>query len=140
MTPKTVAAELNGSEYPMKVTADQRETWKAAGIVVVSGASDDLMEFDGAIHDEYGLYGGGEVRIDADGILTDFETLCEDRNKDGLRQHFARDPHSKAIEAVWDEEGYSWVYRTDIPHETFEIMEDGEKYCRGIVFKLEDCA
>ena len=32
----------------------------------------------------------------------------------------------------------SWSYLTDIPHKTFDIMEDGEIYCRGIVFSLDD--
>ena len=36
------------------------------------------------------------------------------------------------------EEDYSWTYKTDIPHSTFDILEDGEKYCRGIVFALDE--
>jgi hypothetical protein len=47
---------------------------------------------------------------------------------------------ARKIEAVWAEDGYSWTYRTDIPHATFEITEDGEPYCRGIVFALADLA
>jgi hypothetical protein len=42
------------------------------------------------------------------------------------------------IKTIWDEGGYSWQYETDIPHATFEIVEDGEKYCKGIVFNLAD--
>ena len=30
----------------------------------------------------------------------------------------------------------TWVYRTDIPHVTFMMYEDGEPCCRGIVFYL----
>ena len=32
----------------------------------------------------------------------------------------------------------TWCYKTDIPHETFMIYDDGEPYCRGIVFSIED--
>ena len=44
----------------------------------------------------------------------------------------------KKITAVWDTDGYSWIYQTDIPHATFEIVEDGAPYCRGIIFALAD--
>lgn len=42
------------------------------------------------------------------------------------------------ITAIWDNYGYSWTYKTTIPHETFEIMEGEQKYCRGIVFSTDD--
>jgi hypothetical protein len=43
---------------------------------------------------------------------------------------------AKTIEVVWDAEGYSWIYETEIPHAVFDILEDGEKFCRGIVFDI----
>ena len=54
--------------------------------------------------------------------------------------------NSKCIEAFWcndeirDELGeiITWTYETDIPHETFMIYEDGDSYCRGIVFSIND--
>jgi hypothetical protein len=43
------------------------------------------------------------------------------------------------IEALWcKENGYSWTYKTAIPHAAFDIMEDKLKYCRGIVIALKD--
>jgi len=33
---------------------------------------------------------------------------------------------------------YFWTIDTNIPHETFDILADGEKYCKGIVFSLND--
>ena len=44
------------------------------------------------------------------------------------------------ITAVWcdPESGASWSYKTDIPHETFNIYEDGELFCIGIVFSIDD--
>jgi hypothetical protein len=55
--------------------------------------------------------------------------------------HFER-AKTKAVtvEAVWDEDGYSWVYETAIPHATFDIVDEGEKFCRGIVFRFADIA
>jgi hypothetical protein len=136
LTIKTVAAELNGSEYPLRTTKEQRSAWKAAGIVVVYGASDDLMEFDGAINDEFGA--PDSVYVDATGLTGDFNGLCEIKNFQGLKRYFETLQTRREIEAVWDVEGYSWIYLTRIPHETFEVMDEGEKYCRGIVFALAD--
>ena len=32
----------------------------------------------------------------------------------------------------------SWLITTNIPHATFDIYDDGELYCRGIVLELTD--
>ena len=42
------------------------------------------------------------------------------------------------VEAVWDADGYSWVYRTATPHSTFVFMEDGVAFCRGIIIHKSD--
>ena len=40
---------------------------------------------------------------------------------------------------MWhDEGGPCWTFETDIPHETFTIMEDGEPWCIGMVFSMKD--
>ena len=44
----------------------------------------------------------------------------------------------REIEAVWCAPGKpTWSYETDIPHATFNICEDGELYCEGIVFSID---
>ena len=46
---------------------------------------------------------------------------------------------AKTIKAVWHNEGGPcWTFETDIPHETFTIMEDGAPWCIGIVFSMAD--
>lgn len=140
MNAKDLAQQLTGSEYRLTIPKELRLQAKAAGLVIVYGASDDLMEFDGAIHDEIDCYDGGTVRIDSKGIVPNFDELDKD-DKDALRDYFQRENAGKIIEALWDsdlEPGYSWTYKTAIPHETFEIVEDGAPYCRGIVFSLAD--
>lgn len=128
---KTELAKLiNGREYGYELFRDVRQAAKEAGLVIVSGASDDLMEFDGAIYDEGGVFDGGKVFFDRVGV--DPEST----------------KHASCIEAFWcaedqlDENGkvIAWTYKTDIPHETFMMYEDGEPYCRGIVFDLKDVA
>ena len=104
--------------------------------MIVYGASDDLMEFDGVIHDEIGCNDGGEAII-VDGKLWEMETCDCDHARKADEEAERR---GKKIEALWCAEGgYSWTYKTDIPHCCFEVVEDGEPYCRGIVFDLKDC-
>ncbi|HBD00131.1 MAG TPA: hypothetical protein DC053_13445 [Lachnoclostridium sp.] len=128
MDKKELAKLINGREFGYEPFRDVRQVAKASGLVIISGASDDLMEFDGAIYDEGGCYDGGKVFFDRNGI-----------SQDGSER-------ANCIEAFWcdktalDEKGnvINWTYKTDIPHETFMIYEDREPYCRGIVFDLAD--
>lgn len=136
-TVNEIAEMLAGAKYRDPVSKTVAELAKMSGIVIVYGQSDDLMEFEGAIYDEVGAYNGTTAKVDAKGLIPDRESIEDD---DELRDYFAREPNGKAIEAVWDADGYSWVYRTDIPHVTFEVTDDGEPYCRGIVFALADAA
>lgn len=134
MSPQELAALLTGREYPFYPSKDGSAAQaKAAGLVVVYGASDDLMEFAGAIDDELGAYDGTTAYLTSAGLLT---SDCSD----AACPYFAKLKESAAtIEALWcAEDGYSWTYKTEIPHATFEIIEDGEPYCRGIVFSLAD--
>ena len=79
------------------------------GLVVVFGASDDLCEIRGAEDDEIDCFDGGKATI-----------------------------AGAKVKINWCKDGYSWTYDTDIPHECFDVYEDGEKYCRGIVFSISD--
>lgn len=121
MTLQECAAMLDGREYAYDfISKAELKEMKENGIVVVYGASDDLMEFDGAIVDEAGVFDGGTVFFDENGVVQDITT-------------------DRCIEAIWcdDESDATWSYKTDIEHETFDIMEDGEVYCRGIVFFVD---
>lgn len=138
MTKEELAAKLNGIEYPAHrtITSDLIQAAKDAGLVILYGASDDLMEFDGAAREEIGCYGGGTALVDASGVLPDRDSLEED---DEIAAYFQRQDAAKQIEALWSKEpGYSWTYKTNIPHAPFEVVEDCEPYCRGIVFALVD--
>lgn len=138
MTAQELAQQLTGMEYPVRIPSTVAKEAKAAGLVIVYGASDDLMEFEGAITDEFGAYEGTTVRVDGEGLIPDYDNLEKD-DKDALRDYFSREDGGVEIEALWcEEDGYSWTYKTSLPHSTFEVVEDGEPYCRGIVFALAD--
>jgi len=129
MNIKEFAEMLNDREYKYpQFTREEIQFARDNGFVIVYGASDDLIEFDGAIYDEGGCFDGGKIYFDKTGISQDDE---EKPNE---------------IEALWcndeikDENGglITWTYKTTIPHETFMIYDDGESYCRGIVISIDD--
>ncbi len=131
---KEAATLLNGREYTKEITRDEEAAFKAAGLVALFGASDDLAEFRGAWRDEVGAYEGCIIYVNESGPLT---SECDEETC----PYFERlKINARQIEAVWAEDGFAWLYVTEIPHEKFVIMEDGDTYCRGIVFRAEDAA
>lgn len=130
MDAKQFAMMIDGKEYGYpQFTKEEIKTAKENGLVIVYGASDDLMEFEGAIYDEGSCFDGGDVYFNKEEVCLDSDTVGS---------------FPYCITAVWDrgedENGkpITWTYETDIPHETFMIYEDGEPYCRGIVFRMDD--
>lgn len=123
---------INGAEYGSEISPVLAQELKANGLVAVYGASDDLMEFEGAINDEVGCWDGGMAYLGPTGLL---ENDC---SNPACPYYVAATKAASSIEALWDEGGFSWRYKTDIPHATFVINEDNEPYCEGIVFALAD--
>lgn len=119
---KRWADTLSGREYGCELSAVEANEMKNQGIVVVYGYSDDNMEFDGALHDEIGCYNGGVARV----------------AKCGVYEDEVPDTELREIRAVWCAPGKpAWSYETDIPHEKFNIYEDGDLFCEGIIFSLD---
>lgn len=128
---KQAAAALNRNQYREEGSQELWDEMRHAGFVAVFGASDDLMEFRGAIDDEVAAWNGGKAYVTSEGL---YVAKCD--NDDCPHERLARESAS-LIEAKWDDgSGYSWTYETVIPHETFDILEDDDLYCRGIVFAL----
>lgn len=125
---KEFAEMINGKQYGYpQFSKEEIALAKENQFVIVYGASDDLMEFDGAIYDEGGCFDGGKIYFDHNGVSED-NTKCNcitalwcDKN--------AKDNNGNQI---------TWTYQTDIPHETFMIYENEESYCRGIIFHIND--
>jgi len=131
-----LANELNGTEYPFRPTRDIIQKAIENNLVIVYGASDDLMELEGAIVEEVVASGGGIVRVYKSGVLGSRDDLDTDEDLEAWLQNKS---NSKTIEAKWCEtEEYSWTYQTDIPHSVFDIVEGSEKYCRALVFSVDD--
>ena len=148
MTKEELAAKLDGMSYPLDLPKELTAAAKAARLVIVTGGSDDLIEFEGAIYDEAGA--PGEVLIDPATFKLGQSSKDPDRierdEEECLKKFGVYEIALKklaampSIECLWcEEEGYSWTYKTSITHATFDLWDDPEtKYCRGLVFSLDD--
>lgn len=137
MRAKELAHRLDGRRYGNVVSKAEQGEIEAAGLVVAYGQSDDLLEFEGAIYDEIGAY-GGVIAYVKNGALLAPCCDCEDCDEcPAWAEYIAQ---AKTVTAIWhDNEGEPcWTIRTDIPHESFNIYDDGELFSVGIVFRVED--
>lgn len=133
MTPAEAAAKLDGNEYLKEGSKPLFHAMREFGLVAIFGASDDLMEFRGAIDDEVGCWNGGTAYVTRKGLV---RSECVEG--DTCPHYQALQARATPIGAEWDVNGFSWVYDTQIPHSTFVIKEGSENYCEGIVFALVD--
>lgn len=126
------AKRIDGAEYKHEGDKALWAEMKDRGLVAVFGASDDLMEFRGAIHDEVGAYGGSTAFITPSGLV---ENKC---SNDDCPYHKEERQSATKIKAIWSDKEPCWSYETSIPHATFMVFEEASEYCRGIVFALAD--
>lgn len=131
MTAFILAQKLNGCNY--SIPKDLVEEAKASNLVIVYGQSDDLIEIDGAISEEVGAYEGGTVYFHGKDIVEECDDACTHCNVEELMAK------SIKVEAKWDVDGYSWVMVAPegLDAVSFDMMDDDEKYCKGIVFSLD---
>lgn len=151
MNRKELANYLNGIEYPIRgeQLKNIEHIAKENNLLIVFGSSDDLIEFRGIFSDEASAFEGGEFNIDSTGLIDDFEsyydnvfpTVCpQEKAIVLLKEYIRRWENRKKIEAVWCDPALncSWSYKTDIPHDTFKIMEGKNVYCFGLVIDGND--
>jgi hypothetical protein len=133
MNAEELAALLNGIEYD-GVTKEHTAIAKENGLVIVYGASDDLMEFRGAICDELSAFNGTRVFLSEKGLIVN---RCKDED---CPYHMDELKKGVRLYAKWHDQGNPcWTYETKIPYEMFRMFDDGgELYCVGIVFALKD--
>jgi hypothetical protein len=144
MTVKEWAGKLNGIEYPADELDRFSKEMAEDGIIAAYGASDDLLEFCGVINDEVGAWDGTTVKIAAgeDGELKIFN---EEENRETAEFNKMQIACMKKIVAIWcphDEHNKAWaswhITAPDIePFYYFDIMEDGELFCRGLLFEAK---
>jgi hypothetical protein len=140
MNKEQFAELLNGRQYRNEITKEEETLAKENGLLVCFGASDDLLEFRGLVYDEVGAYDGGSVLlVKKKGGKID--VMSEDDFKEVLEimddKELDFELPKVEVVAEWcpDDLECSWRIKSDLPHATFDILEDGELYCRGIIIE-----
>lgn len=134
-----LARILNGCERP--ISKDLAAQAARAGLVILAGP---FAHFDGAIEGTADLLGddgnsaSGTVYFDAKGILPNYDDI-DTRDEVEARAFFDRKRLAASVDVICHKEGrYRWTFSTAIPNSTFEMLDDGQPYCKGIVFSLAD--
>jgi hypothetical protein len=140
MNKEQFAELLNGRQYRDEITKDEEKLAKENGLLVCFGASDDLLEFRGIVYDEVGAYDGGsallvkkkggKIDIMSEDDFKEVQEIMDDKELD-----FELPKVEVVAEWCPDDLECSWRIKSDLPHATFDIMEDGELYCRGIIIE-----
>ncbi len=134
MTPDQAAKVLDGARDAAKnVRVNSQAMLKANGLVAVFGASDDLMEFRGAVNEVKSL-----MLQRRHGIFHQSWAFTERLRRRSLSSFRTKHKEISRPCARWDVDGFSWKYETAIPHAKFIVKEDDSYYCEGIVFALSD--
>jgi len=131
VTAKEMAEMLDGREYLDEITEEQEEIAENSNLLIVFGQSDDLMEFRGIFSDEIDAYEGGIAYLHQDGEL--LKNQCED---DDCPYFHAKKLECPAIELIWHDSIPKWSVVTELPYEKFNIYENGELFCVGIVIQV----
>ena len=129
---KEFVETLNGMDIETRIPPIDIKYAKDNGAVIVLSSSENSVEFRGAISDEVYRDEDGTIYFSSAGELVN---IC---TSDKCPYFMDLVENASQIEVKWNSDGYMCVFETDIPHETFEILNGGEKYCCGIVFMIDD--
>ncbi len=131
ITKEELATLLNGNEIGDEITNEQLVLATNSNLVVAYGASDDILVLCGSIEDEF----YSTAYIDSNGKI-----INNDCHNQDCPCFIKRRNAGKKVDGIFDpkDSDLSWVITTEIPHSKFIIMEDGEPFCEGLVFSLND--
>lgn len=124
------AQHFDGRAYGAEISLEEQAQLKEQGIVMVFGYSDDTIEFCGALEDEVSAFDDSDVFLDKEGLVR------RDQIEECDHCRFLQKAMGslQKIKILWS----PWRYETEIPNETFNIYEDGELFCTGILFEVKD--
>lgn len=154
LTKEQLAAKLNGRRYRDEITPEEERLAKENKLLVIFGASDDLIELRGAINEELGFE--SVIRLGEHGVP---KNKCDDEDCPYYTAQLKRDIKRgivKEIGVCWGGEGMdslayqllgepTWCFdceKLNNKFSTFDIFDeyegDREYFCRGVVIDISD--
>lgn len=142
VTKEELAKQLHGADMLNIVPEELVKVAKENNLVILYGYSDDLLELEGAIHDEVDAWNGVTIHLSKKGLSF---PSCDDED---CCCNLQSDPEGKPVSAYTQKVGeeYYWMIDTKIPHASFDILDKREtdmvpiiqKFCKGIVIDLKE--
>lgn len=120
---KMLGIRLKGNEVPYDII----KLAKANNYLIFFGHSDNTIEICSCRYYEFDAYKSTTLYITHNCVYHENE----------VHPTAAYPVHARFTEQS-RKSTVMWSFTTDIPHETFNIMENGELYCRGIVIDLNN--
>ena len=142
ITANELAKRLNGRGYCEEITSAECTEAMEAGLLVVFGRSDNLVELRGTADDEVSAWDGTIFDVCEKGLCKTWEQVDTD-SEDEAREYFEMEGLPRIrINAEWDVNGVSWEITTDSEiakghTASFDVMEGDEVYCRGLVVDMK---
>lgn len=143
MKKEELAQLLNGRQYREEMTYQEHIQARKNRLLVCFGYTDDFLEFRGIIYNRLCFYEGEglflyknkdhKIALLYESNYDEIKEILEDYNLSFILPKIP-------IKIQWfpEELNCSWLITTDIPHATFDIYDDEELYCRGIVLEISD--
>jgi len=153
LTRQQLAERMNGNECRDEISDELETLAKENNLVVIFGASDDLVELRGAINDECGA---GIFYLDRNGLIQNecgdedciyYREKLEEGLKSGkiieVKAWWCGECEGETLEdSIFDPIGKpNWCYTSIgilLKHSPFRIMEDNECYCLGMAIDLDE--
>lgn len=123
-----VKLAIDGMEYHQHIPEETIEYCQANGIYIIYGASDDLLEVDGFFREEFDAYNGLNSKN------------LEYYDDGGDINYVIKALKDNEVIATWcPNPEVSWSIECTPYHtadtESFDIMEDGEVFCQGLILQ-----
>ena len=133
MTAEEFARLLDGREYGSEMSKEENELAAVNRLFVFLGESDDEFKSRGILNYFFNAVNGIEVTI-AKTLNTPYWGVIHEEMK-VQASAFVKNLKNFTVKAILfpEDPDTTWLITTDVPHATFDIMEDGDLFCRGIV-------
>jgi hypothetical protein len=139
---------LNGRDCENLITDSEIEILKNNNLVIVYGENDNLIKFKGVFNDEqeyYNIFQKQYITVNPKGI---YKGICS--HKDCEHYEFFSNFYCENCEFAGDDSKnfvitvlygatyFAWLILTHIQHSSFDILKNDKKFCKGIVFNLDN--
>jgi hypothetical protein len=138
MTKEQFAAMLDDRQYGDEITKEECQLAKDCDLLVAFGYSDDGLKLRGLIKDELDAWEGLTLHIFLN--ANNGKTIYHEAGQETSPIASFLQLKPLIIEAIWCPESLdtSWLIKANVDCATFDIFEDDELFCRGIVLDKKD--